>query len=65
MTKQEAKTKLEQASELIFEVEKQFIEGEFPRLHGYRARIALATFRDNIGYDFWNKDECLSQSKTV
>lgn len=65
MTKQEAKDKLRQAQELIFEVEKQFIESEFPRLHGYRARIALATFQDIIGYSFWNKDEPLIETKDL
>ena len=50
MTKLEAKKKLDQANELIFEVEKQFVIGEFPRLHGYRARLALATFQNNIGF---------------
>ena len=65
MTKQEAKDKLNRAQELIFEVEKQFIEGEFPRLHGYRARIALGTFQDNIGYTFWTKDEVLTKQNSV
>jgi len=65
MTKLDAKRKLEEAASLIFEVEKQFIEGEFPRLHGYRARIALGTFQDNIGYTFWTKDEVLTKQNSV
>ena len=65
MTKQEAKDKLRRASELIFEVEKEFVEGEFPRLHGYRARLALATFQDNIGFTYWTKDENLTNQKPV
>jgi len=64
MTKQEAKKKLEQATKLIFDVEKQFIEGEFPRLYGYRARIALATFQDNIGFTYHTKDENLTNQKS-
>jgi hypothetical protein len=65
MTKLDAKRKLEEAASLIFEVEKQFIEGEFPRLHGYRARIALGTFQDNIGFTYWTKDENLTNQKPV
>jgi hypothetical protein len=63
MTKLDAKRKLEEAASLIFEVEKEFIEGEFPRLHGYRARIALGTFQDNIGFTYWTKDENLTNPK--
>jgi hypothetical protein len=60
MTKQEAKDKLSRAQELIFEVEKEFIEGELPRRHGYRA-----TFENNIDYSFWNKDGDLTKQKSV
>ena len=60
MTQREAKQKLEQASRLIFEVESQFTEQAFPRVHGYRARIALATFHNSLDLKFENRNKPLT-----
>ncbi len=48
MTAKEVKDKLARASELIFEIEREFPLGEFPRLHGYRARIELGKFEKEV-----------------
>ena len=48
MTKIEAKRKLKEACALIFEIEEQLTYGEFPRQHGYQARIKIGALQDAI-----------------
>lgn len=48
MTHKEAKQKLKQVYDLIFEIESQWPEGEHPRIDGYRARIAVGVFEDAL-----------------
>jgi len=48
MTRNEANEKLNKACALIFEVESQFKEGEYPRLHGYRARIEVGALQNEL-----------------
>ena len=48
MTKIEAKRKLKEACALIFEIEEQLTYGEFPRQHGYQARIKVGDLENAI-----------------
>lgn len=48
MTAEEADYKLKHALELIFEVESQFEESEHPCIDGYRARIAVGGFQNEL-----------------
>lgn len=59
MTQSEAKQRLEQASQLIFEVESQFTEQTMKRVRGYQARIAVATFQNSLELKFENRNKPL------
>jgi hypothetical protein len=48
MTHNEARYKLDQANELIFEVERLFPLGEYPRLFAYQARCKVGDFMNAI-----------------
>jgi hypothetical protein len=48
MIKTEIKQKLDDAARLIFDVEKLFTVGEYPRMEGYKARIQINNFREAI-----------------
>ena len=48
MTLKESNINLEQAKKLIFSIEKNFVEGEFPRLHAYQARIAISELQNAL-----------------
>lgn len=48
MTRKEANEKLNQACNLIFDIEKELPCGEIPRLYGYRARIEVGKLQDGL-----------------
>lgn len=48
MTRRSADQLLAKACELIFKVEQEFKEGEYPRTVGYQARCRVADFQNAI-----------------
>jgi len=59
-TKQEMLAKLQEAGDIIFEIEKQFQLDSDLRKFGYRARIGVSDFYNQI---WWAKDEEIPYKK--
>ena len=48
MTRQVANQLFNKACDLIFSVELELKEGEYPRIHGHRARIEIGKLQDGL-----------------